>query len=396
MNEISTSKETNQLNCRNPQHNNFFSCSLPLNVNRISYSFDKYLLIISTNFGYQIYSAETHKMISSNNQLGSLSFATTYFRSYMIFFTGEERNAAYPPNNFYIYDDSTREIMGKIALKESINNSFVSKNIIFLFVKDNLFLFEIKTLKFITKISNLYYSKNSLTFSKTDENLFSFVIKDESSIIKIMKYEFTNDSLSLYSSEIKTNFKFVQALSISPDQNFIIVTAFLGNKIHIYSIAHSQLIYCLYTGSLPIKMQCISLDVLNSFLLILQKDNNKLLLYKITEFSTCVCENYNDQETIKRKESIENQSFIKEFFSDIKDKYFSEKKESFDDIQINDVKEIIFGCFAVNNRNKRNQSNNLSQVEIFYSNGKYCKYEFNRNQSKCIHLIDCCHIKNRK
>ena len=135
-----------------------------LKINHIECNFDNSLLIFATNYGYRIYSTESHLCLSKvsdvQNIIGPLVKASVFYKSYLICFLGDTSNLIYQRNQLIFWDELNQKKLGMIILKENIITFYLTKHIIFITIKDNILLFELNTLTFIAKISNALTQSN--------------------------------------------------------------------------------------------------------------------------------------------------------------------------------------------------------------------------------------------
>ena len=357
----------------------------PLIINNVNLSLDNSLLTLATNKGYQIYNSLTHKKISFYPKAGALSFANTFYKSQLIFFIGTETNKVFQPTKFVIWDDSKKKKKGILELKTLITNCFVSDNIIFLFTKETLLLFELTTLSYINSFTNLYYHKNSKTYSITPLNAIAFITKDEISKVKIRLFELADKKkINVRKIDIQTNFNFIQGVHLSDNLKYLAAITFLGNKVHVYEVKSKNLAMCFFLGNIMSTIRHISFDLKEKYLLILRNEAEefgKLSLLKIENFKKeCDCDKHNDNDVLEKEKNKEERNFFSLWIDEMKDKFFSSEKGDlmYDEIDVNNVKNIIYINF---NKICKNE------IEFIESNGAYKKVKFDRKINNKMHYI---------
>ena len=139
-------------------------------------------------------------------------------------------------NGVFFFDDGRKTKIGCVVMTEEIEKFFVSHKIFALFPKNKskVLLFEMKTLKYITTVNDVYkHSLNHAENLKTERNKITLahISSLNKNYIKIIVY-LTNDKSGTISKKmtmsINTNFNAIQTLELLSD--FIIVSSSCGNK----------------------------------------------------------------------------------------------------------------------------------------------------------------------
>ena len=119
------------------------SGDFPVKVNNIRFNQNNTLITIATSRGYKIFSSKTLRKVQEETELvrdlGDLNIVMTYYESSIVFFTGKKNNKIITQRQFIIFDDYGQKQMGKFESKEeNIINFYVSKDEIFIDLKNNL------------------------------------------------------------------------------------------------------------------------------------------------------------------------------------------------------------------------------------------------------------------
>lgn len=326
MNSLSTTLNSS-INSFNPKWNKFPQ----LRINHFEYSQDKKLLIIATNNGYRIYETQTFSLISSldsfQEMIGNISKASILYSSKLICFLPEDSNQFYNSKTIIFFDDSTRKNLGLINCKERIFNFFLTRYLIFLIVWNKIYVFELKTLKFIFKINNIDIDENLISIEEDYNNENNYKLINlavlplsfkENNIIMIYKLlisDTNNELIGQQNLGIITNFKNIKKIELKSKDKIIVLSQF-GNKIHIYNCLNNDLLYCIYLGNKRMNVTNFSFDVKEKFLMFLL-DFDEINIYKLNVINDkfkCKCHLHSDNEVkIRRKSS--NNSFLGGFFN---------------------------------------------------------------------------------
>ena len=205
---------------------------------------------MSTNYGFRIYETKTYKQVSSSDDInkygvGDIYNCTTLYNSQIVVFMFNNKEKR---NGVFFFDDGRKTKIGCVVMTEEIEKFFVSHKIFALFPKNKskVLLFEMKTLKYITTVNDVYkHSLNHAENLKTERNKITLahISSLNKNYMKIIVY-LTNDKSGTISKKmtmsINTNFNAIQTLELLSD--FIIVSSSCGNKIHLYSLKDFSLI----------------------------------------------------------------------------------------------------------------------------------------------------------
>lgn len=157
--------------------------------------------------------------------------------------------------------------------------------------------------------------------------------------------------------------------------SLLIVTSFLGNKIHIYNISPLEFKYCLILGNFPYDISSLRLDNKEKILAIIT--NNKYIkLFKLKKLSNqCQCEYYKDENTsINENRGLFDK--IKHKLGTDRNEYLCRFKINFDEETIKNNKSIIFF-----------DKNKNDIVYVAQNNGCIIKLKFDRKKPKEMILI---------
>lgn len=337
-------------------------------INTILLSNDKSLITLSTNQGYKIYSNKTHKCLHSNNQVGSLLYANTYYQSNILFFIPVQTNRNFSSNCFYIWNAESNVQLGSIELTTSLTSAYVSRDIIYIFTTDsNILLFALSTLAYIKTLRNAYAS------DVTASNKIAFAV--DKGFIQLNCYALYGDNK--YNESIckfDSTFDYVQVMKFcGKEQKKLVITNYLGNKLHVYHVEQhdATFVYCVYLGSNNEEILNVCVDEKDKFIMI-TRDDKVVDLYKMREIGNtrCVCGKYDDRRAIERKGMKEEKSIFSSWFEDIRERLFNnEKVLPYEEFSVNEGK-IIFSDYAIDKKNKINVILDNSVIKEFYFNRK--------------------------
>ena len=263
---------------------------------------------MSTNYGFRIYETKTYKQVSSSDDInkygvGDIYNCTTLYNSQIVVFMFNNKEKR---NGVFFFDDGRKTKIGCVVMTEEIEKFFVSHKIFALFPKNKskVLLFEMKTLKYITTVNDVYkHSLNHAENLKTERNKITLahISSLNKNYMKIIVY-LTNDKSGTISKKmtmsINTNFNAIQTLELLSD--FIIVSSSCGNKIHLYSLKDFSLMYCLFLGNFAYELGNFSVDKKNKFLM-LSTNNKYIKMFKLKDLKEnnediCSCDDHDDDE----------------------------------------------------------------------------------------------------
>jgi hypothetical protein len=216
------------------------------------------------------------KIVSSIEyiEIGDMNIVVPYFSSELLFFVGSLQNKRFPPNKLILWNFRIQELIGSVNLRENINYIKITKNIIFIQIEYKIILFDLKNLRYISTIHDVY--NNDITKISVNEKFHDFdnditltyISNCYKNYIKIIKYKVKNNNLLLKSqSLVISQFKKIQHIYVS--SNLITVTNGKGKKIHIYSLHDLNLKFCFWRGYNPSRILSLTIDEYEVYLCVL-------------------------------------------------------------------------------------------------------------------------------
>lgn len=341
---------------------------LLLVINNILLSNDKSLITLSTNQGYKVYSNKTHKCLHSNNEVGSLIYANTYYKSNILFFIPVQTNRIFSSKAFYIWNAESNEQLGSIELTTQVTSAYISRDIIYIYsIDSNILLFALSSLQYIKTLRNPYIA------DVTSSNKVAFAV--DKGCIQLNCYQLYGDNK--YNESIckfDSTFDYVQLMKFcGKEEKKLVIANYLGNKLHVYQVDNhdAEFVYCIYLGNNNEDILNVCVDVKEKFIMI-TRDERVIDLYKMREIGKvhCVCKNYDDKKAIERKGMKEEKSIFSSWFDDLKEKLFkNEKVIPYEEFNIGEGK-IIFSDYAIDQKNKINVILDNSVIKEYYFNRK--------------------------
>lgn len=332
--------------------------------------------------GFKLYETRTYKLVSTSDEInqygiGDILNCTTLYNSQIVAFMFNEPRKR---NGVFFFDDRNKKKIGGIAFGEQIEKFFVSHKLFAIFPKDKskALLFEMKTLKYITTIHDVY--KYSLCHGENlKEDLNKITLAHISSLnknfIKLVVYltdENTKKISMKMTMSINTNFTSIQSLEIIGE--YVIASSSCGNKIHLYSVKDFSLMYCLFLGNFAYELGNFSFD--NKYKFFMCSTNNKYIkLFKLKDIkdtnngdNICSCEEHDDEEVDKNPRKRSLSFFLQKMLDDSTQMHCRYRYDSkYDNLAMFDSK-------------------NNDKFSIIESNGDVKIINFNRKKSGSVEL----------
>lgn len=230
----------------------------------------------------------------------------------------ESQFSAYPPNQLMIWDDAKKGKAGLIMMKNRISSFTLTQNMLAVFTSNILCLFEIHSLKYMMKITNL--NLNDKLYSICQDTVAYTTIQKKSTVniiictytvINIFIVKFIQHKLEYkLNKKIASLFQEIQAIQLSNSAELLFVGSLLGNKIHIYDIADDSLKFCVFTGNRIISLENIQFNTkLNYLLFVSDQIKLEIITLKNKDNSqvVCCCDEHDDNLMLgrpKRKPSL--------------------------------------------------------------------------------------------
>ena len=349
-----------------------------MKINSIRYNQDYRLIIVSTSKGYRIFSTSNFKLLSEENydilNFGDIHIADLYYSSQLVFLLPSKFNKDYKNNEIIIYDDYFQNKKGNFKLKnESINNFFISKDIMFIITLKNIIIVELCCLKIIDIIEDIAY--NDKIISINSFNYLAYSKQSDRKTIYINYFKSDNHKIiSKYQKKIITNFDFIQIMNFSPLGDKIAAISIYGNKIHIYDSISGKLKYCIFLGPKIQSIEKLYFSEKKPNYLLFVRNDKYFSIYKLgkakekEQVPKCICNMDNDKDLLIRLNEIDKKNAGKS-----KPKTYSKNKNIREPHTFSDYDErLLFSDF---------DRNTHKDLVFINKNGKLFKYHFNKKKN---------------
>ena len=349
-----------------------------MKINSIRYNQDYRLIIVSTSKGYRIFSTSNFKLLSEENydilNFGDIHIADLYYSSQLVFLLPSKFNKDYKNNEIIIYDDYFQNKKGNFKLKnESINNFFISKDIMFIITLKNIIIVELCCLKIIDIIEDIAY--NDKIISINSFNYLAYSKQSDRKTIYINYFKSDNHRIiSKYQKKIITNFDFIQIMNFSPLGDKIAAISIYGNKIHIYDSISGKLKYCIFLGPKIQSIEKLYFSEKKPNYLLFVRNDKYFSIYKLgkakekEQVPKCICNMDNDKDLLIRLNEIDKKNA-----GQSKPKTYSKNKNIREPHTFSDYDErLLFSDF---------DRNTHKDLVFINKNGKLFKYHFNKKKN---------------
>ena len=349
-----------------------------MKINSIRYNQDYRLIIVSTSKGYRIFSTSNFKLLSEENDdilnFGDIHIADLYYSSQLVFLLPSKFNKDYKNNEIIIYDDYFQKKKGNFKLKnDSINNFFISKDIMFIITLKNIIIVELCCLKIIDIIEDIAY--NDKIISINSFNYLAYSKQSDRKTIYINYFKSDNHRIiSKYQKKIITNFDFIQIMNFSPLGDKIAAISIYGNKIHIYDSISGKLKYCIFLGHKIQSIEKLYFSEKKPNYLLFVRNDKYFSIYKLgkakekEQVPKCICNMDNDKDLLIRLNEIDKKNAGKS-----KPKTYSKNKNIREPHTFSDYDErLLFSDF---------DRNTHKDLVFINKNGKLFKYHFNKKKN---------------
>ena len=349
-----------------------------MKINSIRYNQDYRLIIVSTSKGYRIFSTSNFKLLSEENydilNFGDIHIADLYYSSQLVFLLPSKFNKDYKNHEIIIYDDYFQNKKGNFKLKnESINNFFISKDIMFIITLKNIIIVELCSLKIIDIIEDIAY--NDKIISINSFNYLAYSKQSDRKTIYINYFKSDNHRIiSKYQKKIITNFDFIQIMNFSPLGDKIAAISIYGNKIHIYDSISGKLKYCIFLGPKIQSIEKLYFSEKKPNYLLFVRNDKYFSIYKLgkakekEQVPKCICNMDNDKDLLIRLNEIDKKNA-----GQSKPKTYSKNKNIREPHTFSDYDErLLFSDF---------DRNTHKDLVFINKNGKLFKYHFNKKKN---------------
>lgn len=307
------------------------------------------------------------------------------YNSHIICFYSFEGNYSFSNNQLVFWDDINKANFGLIIFPYAITNFYLIQHILFVQVKNILYVLEVISLSLNQKITAISAEKSLLAVSYPTSTISYINNKqDEQSIIHITQFFIGKDrKISTQLDHIiQTNFTSITKIQTTPKGDLLIAVSKLGNKIHIYSLMDLTLKYCFYLGKAMISISNISLDDDQRFLSLIC-DSDELLLFKIKDNQgkyVCMCHDHKDSDVTSRRKS--SNSFLSSFT-----KFFTDESETYLSHTLENIDAIRFYFFCAFQRKKKKEMIIVGEEGVLHKLKLNKREKENSRVNKVIHLI---------
>ena len=220
---------------------------------------DHTLIMAATNKGYRVYNTSTYDLMSRVDDIqemiiGDIEQAFVLSNSSVVIFRGTKNNSSFPRNQLVIWDDYLKRKIGLIILKQKIIEFSVLKHILFILTPDKILIFNLHSLKFITKIEKVPNTNKKVIYYYNEikkEFIVGFIRDKKPHIISLfrMKSEKINQQIQKKTKTIVTPFIEINHLSISQNKELLVASSKSGSTLHFYNFDTFTLDYCIYLGN---------------------------------------------------------------------------------------------------------------------------------------------------
>ena len=232
------------------------------------------LLTLATNKGFLIYHTSNYHSITKETEydyMGDLKLAIPLFNSELIFLVGKNGNQYIKSNQIFVWNHRLNKNIAILNFRIDIIDLKLTSHILFVILCNKLILFDIKNLKLIKEIKDVYLDMVSI--SKKIKNK-SFIITacyisyNDLNSVKIIRFKtYKTDIISCSENNINIGFRKIQFLYSS--HNYIAVSNKKGKKIHLISLNDLRLKYCFWRGKNPVSIVNISFDEKENFMCVI-------------------------------------------------------------------------------------------------------------------------------
>lgn len=357
-----------------------------LQVKHCEFNYDKSLIIFATNYGYRVFETEHFKLVSKidnvQEMIGQLTKASILYNSKLICFLGDTQNLSFPKTQLVFWDESKQKKLGILILKENIDTFYLTKNVIITITKNKILLFELATLKFITKIDNIVTDENLFTYLDNNPLTLGYVSSEYSNlnIISLIKFKIDNSQRKVVSRNrigVITQFEKIKYIKFPiMNDEVIVCCSQYENKIHVYSTFDNLLLYCIYLGQAIISLSNLYLDNKIKFLLFVV-DNEEMHLYKLKgnqEKYACDCKKHLDSDVKNTRKGSTNS-----FFGGLISKMFDDTSEQYLTLNLNENQRNLY-LVEIDNVNKNyitlvNNEGKVNSIIFDRKDGAFIKNE---------------------
>lgn len=209
-----------------------------------------------------------------------------------------------------VWDDLKNKVIASIIFKEDIENFWLTQKVIYVKCFKGIMVFELKTLKYITTFEK---SSTFLIFSCADSvenDIHCSIITSAElhwKLLKIQKIFFhpqTSAIISIKTSEISTIFNKMKTVKFVG--NYLVISNYYGNKVHLYSIKDWTLKYCFFLGYYSYELANLSFDLKEKYFM-LSTNNKYIKIFKLKNSTEthCKCNSYKDEKIdVERKRKL--------------------------------------------------------------------------------------------
>ena len=168
---VSSNELSNSLNTKN-QVNGIFT-----NINNT-------LLSLATNSGYRIYSMSSFTQLTETDDssdimdmIGALKIAIPFYESEIILLVGKNQTSSIKDNQIVLWNDTKRTQLAMISFdnfNSVINATKITKECLFIALDNVIHLYEIKSLKQISTITDVMSSNLSMAMTYENNDTYTY------------------------------------------------------------------------------------------------------------------------------------------------------------------------------------------------------------------------------
>ena len=286
---VSSNELSNSLNTKN-QVNGIFT-----NINNT-------LLSLATNSGYRIYSMSSFTQLTETDDssdimdmIGALKIAIPFYESEIILLVGKNQTSSIKDNQIVLWNDTKRTQLAMISFdnfNSVINATKITKECLFIALDNVIHLYEIKSLKQISTITDVMSSNLSMaiTYENNDTYITLCDVQySNKSNIKVNRYKSTNDVIVGRNEDvIQTPFNSIYKIAIDSKGEFALVIAENDNRVHVYNTFSKKNIYCFDIEKMYTRIINVAICKKSSFILVFYADHS-IEIYKPRNKGKCEC-----------------------------------------------------------------------------------------------------------
>ena len=230
-----------------------------IHIHWIETNNDNTIIITATNKGYRVYDTASYNLVSKVNDvqefvIGDIEQASVLANSSVVLFRGAKNNLSFPPNQLVIWDDYLKRKIGLIMLKENVVIFKVLKHLLFVTTVNKVLIFNLNSMKFITKIDIVKATRHTIGFSylnETKEFIVAYIKKGKEKFVQLYRMKSQREKTKFYKRNhvIKTHFLEIKKFDFCINKQLIVISSKNGNTLHFYDLITLTLKQCIFLGN---------------------------------------------------------------------------------------------------------------------------------------------------